>query len=116
MSITSESYDRAVRAKEEGRYSEAVTELEALLVEDPTNPDAHWQMGLVLCFMGDFDGSLAELQKAVDLDSGHIRARNDLAMTHMMLGNYEEAKSIFLTVLADDPGNEVATRQLVYFT
>lgn len=58
---------------------------------------------------------MEELQKAIELEPDAVSARNDLAMTYAMLGMIEEAKEGFLSVLALDPDNEHAKKQLIYF-
>jgi tetratricopeptide (TPR) repeat protein len=115
LSTIAELFDRAVAAKEAGRYDEAVSDLQACVDEDPDNPDAHWQIGLVQCFLGDFDASLAALEKAVKLNPNHVKARYDLGMTYMMLGYNDEARAQFEAVLALDPANDNAAKQLAYF-
>ena len=110
--VIEERLEKGVAYKIEGQYEEAVRELRGLLAETPDHARAHHELGLVLGFTGDFDGSLAALARAVELDADGIKARTDLALTYCMLGRYEEAKVGFETVLAADPENETAQKNL----
>lgn len=107
--------ERAVAYKAEGKYEEALAELEALLKGCPNDPEGHHQLGLVLGFTGEFDQSLAELARAVELAPDSTLLRNDLALTYTMLGMYDEAKAEFACVLERDRENQVALRNLTYF-
>src|SRR5438067_1037541 len=98
--------ERGIAFKIDGRYEEAVAELDQLLSEDPNSSDGHHQMGLVQGFVGDFDLSLEHLQRAVTLAPARIDIRTDLALTYSMLGMYEEAAVEFKEVLVREPGNK----------
>jgi hypothetical protein len=74
-------------------------------------------MGLVQGFEGDFDGSLATLQRVVGLCPTHLFARYDMAMTMMMLGHFDDACANFRLIVQTDPNHEAAgnaQRQLAY--
>ena len=47
--------ERGIAFKIEGRYDEAISELQLLLSEDPNSSDGHYQMGLVYGFKCLFD-------------------------------------------------------------
>jgi lipoprotein NlpI len=55
------------------------------------------------------------LERAISLDGSNVATRNDLALTHSMLGMFDEAKAGFTTVLEMDPSNEVAKKNIVFF-
>lgn len=115
MSPVEEHYDRGVSLKNQGNYEDAVAEFRVILGIDPTNAEAHRQLGLVYGFLGLFDESIVELQTAVELSNGDVDARNDLALTYAMLGMVEEAKTHFSAVLLADPENAVAKKNMTYF-
>lgn len=69
--------DRGIAFKVEGRYEEAVTELREFLEQDPNSGDGHHQLGLVYGFIGLFDESIEELQKAVLLTPARVDPRVD---------------------------------------
>ena len=107
--------ERGITFKIEGRYEEAISELQLLLSEDPNSSDGHYQMGLVYGFTGMFDESLEELKHAAILAPQRVDVRYDLAMTYTMLGEYEMAKPEFEEVLRRDPTHDKALKQLAFF-
>ena len=107
-------YQRGFQLRCEGRYPEARNELQKVLCAEPAHVDALHQMGLILGFEGDFDGSVAALQGLSDKNPSNLAVRYDLAMTQMMLGMYEEACAQFRYILSIDPDNELAARQATY--
>jgi tetratricopeptide (TPR) repeat protein len=107
-----EKLRKAFALRYEGRYKEAIALLQEILQEDPLCPPAHHLLGLIYGFIGEFEKSLDELRRAVEIDENFIQARNDLALTYAMLGMYEEAKQEFQKVLEIDPQNPLATKHL----
>src|SRR2546423_1036374 len=95
--------ERGIAYKVEGNYDAALTEIRDALLDEPDSPDVHHQLGLILGFTGEFEESLEELKKAVDLDGANLVARNDLAKTYAMLAMIDEAKATFEEVLRLDP-------------
>jgi Flp pilus assembly protein TadD len=110
-----ERWQQAIWYKTDGRYDEALVELKQLLIDHPDDAEIHHQVGLILGFAGDFEQSLDELLKAVELSSDNTVIRNDLALTYTMLGMYDEAKGQFARVLERDRENQIALRNLTYF-
>ena len=72
------------------------------------------QMALIKGFEGDFDGSLADLERLVAQHPNAADVRCDLAMTQMMLGMYEEACANLKEVLRQSPGHDKAQQQVIY--
>lgn len=103
--------ERGIAYKIEGDYDAAMDELKQALKEEPENGEVHHQIGLVLGFIGEFDESIATLQKAASFDSSVV-ILNDLALTYAMIGMDDEAKGGFEEVLRRDSGNEVAKKNL----
>lgn len=106
--------ERGIACKLEGRYDEAESALKAALGEDSGSAEAHYHLGLVYGFTGEFELSLAELECAAQIEPQSVPILLDLAMTHAMLGMNDEAKAGFLAVLAIDPGNDKARSNLSY--
>lgn len=111
----SQHLERAITLKIEGDYDAAVAALKAILADEPDLSEAHHQLGLVYGFTGEFDESLAELERAVSLDGTDLTTRLDLAKTYAMLGMYDEARAGFEHILSEEPDNEVAKQQLSFF-
>ena len=84
------------------------------MASDPSHLKSLHQLALIMGFEGDFDGSLARL---ADLSARHPQnndLRYDLAMTQMMLGDYEGACGNLRLILASDPTHEKAGQQIIY--
>ncbi len=116
MPEVAELISRAVTCKIDGQYDEALELLREALQTAPDNARIHFELGLVLGFIGEFDDSLAEIQQAVTLSPNNIEYINNLGLTCAMLGMYDEAKQAFEQVLQLDPCDEVALKNIVFFT
>ncbi len=107
-------YQQGFEYRCSGRYLEARAEFMRVLEAEPTHSNSRWQLGIILGFEGDFDGSLAALQGVVRDFPSHEEAIYDLAMTEMMLGMMDEACTHFHQILEMNPDHENAKRQVVY--
>ena len=63
----------------EGRLEKAAAHLRAIVERQPTWPDAYYNLGLILGALGRREEALAAYRRAVELDTGHARARAQLA-------------------------------------
>jgi tetratricopeptide (TPR) repeat protein len=109
-----QSYQTGFQLRCEGRYAEAREVLTRVLQQDPNHPDALHQIGLIQGFEGDFDGSMATLDKLTKQHPMNLNIRYDLAMTQMMLGMYEEACANLKYILSINPTHEKALQQAAY--
>jgi tetratricopeptide (TPR) repeat protein len=100
-----------------GQYGEADDLYRRVLAADECAADAWWGLGLTLMNMGEFEESIACLEKASALVPTSQRYLLDLGKHQTMLGLYDEAKPVFERVVAID-GNtreaEDARNQLRY--
>ncbi len=109
-----------------GHYEEAEQLYLRVLEQDPDNAVAHHGLGLVYYLHGgDFEKSLAELERAVELDPDNIAYRLDWAKAittvapleedvEKMMALLQKAKAEFEKVLELDPENQEALKQLNY--
>jgi len=91
---------------------------EEVLQAEPDLAEAHWGYGLVLGFLGEFEASLEQLKAACAGEHQEAQHVYDLAMTQMMLGEYDAAKpSLERAIELDETGviAEKAKKQLSYF-
>jgi len=91
---------------------------EAVLGAAPDHHEARWGYGLVLGFLGFFDESLVELHQAAQSPGAQAQWVFDLAMTEMMLGDYNAARPNFQRAIKLDKEGRIAERarkQLSYF-
>ena len=115
MSELDERLSKGVAHKIAGEYDAALAELEAALALGPDCAQARHELGLVLGFIGEFDRSVEELKRAADLAPTDVQILLDLGLTYAMVGMSDEAKATFEAVLAIDPGNKTAEKNLSYF-
>lgn len=109
-----------------GQYEEAEKLYLQVLEREPNNAAAHHGLGLVYYLHGgDFEKSLAEFKKAVELEPENITYRLDWAKALTTVAPLEEdpekmmyllksAKSEFEKVLELDPENQEALKQISY--
>jgi Tfp pilus assembly protein PilF len=108
------TYQRGFELRCHGQYAEAKIEFQKVLAAVPGHIRAQHQSALIMGFEGDFDGSLACLEKLSAGNADNNDIRYDLAMTQMMLGDYEGACANLRHILANDPQHEAAGRQIIY--
>ena len=107
-------YNQAYQLRCSGQYAESKALLQRVLQAVPNHVNARHQMALILGFEGDFDGSVAQLDRLATQFPANLGVRYDLAMTQMMLGMQDEACANFNAILAVDPTHEDALRQSAY--
>jgi len=121
-----ELLSRADALRYNGHYDEAEKLYLQILEQDPNNAAAHHGLGLVYYLHGgDFEKSLAEFKKAIELEPENITYRLDWAKAlttvapleedpEKMMELLREAKVEFEKVLEIDPENQEAIKQLTY--
>ena len=118
--VTNQLFHEGQLARINGEYYEAISWLQQVIDADPSFADAHMELGLALCYIGDFDASLQQLTLATEIAPQHAEARLNLAKIYTMLGMYPEGAAMFRTVLTlttpCDKCYEEAAKQLSYFT
>lgn len=101
-----------------GEYDAAHELYQRIVQLDESVGDAWWGLGLTLMNMGEFDESIACLEKASSIDPQNQRYLLDLGKHQTMLGMFDEAKPVFERVVAlDDSTREAedARNQLRYY-
>ena len=106
-------YERGFQFRCSGQYAEARVELMKVLDADPGHIGARHQLGLIQGFEGDFDGSVATLQAISNQVPQNLDVKYDLAMTLMMIGEFDVACAKFQEILAVNPSHKAA-EQVVY--
>lgn len=121
-----ELLNRADTLRYNGRYEDAEKLYLQVLERDPDNAEAHHGLGLVYYLHGgDFEKSLIEFKRAVELAPDNVTYRLDWAKAlttvapleedpEKMIWLLTEAKIEFEKVLELDPENQEAIKQLTY--
>ncbi len=113
--------DSAHEARVNGNYEEAERLYREVLeqVDDPAEEaEVRHGLGCTLIFTGMFDEGLEELVVAHEKGPDDPRVFLELAKTHLMLGQIEEAKPELEEIMErfpDTPEAEDAKKQLSYF-
>lgn len=96
---------RAVMAKEKepGALEQALVQLDALIVRQPGQADAHYARGWVLSRLGRADAAIAAYDKAFDLDSRLADASYNAGVALSRAGRPKDAAVRFDRALAADP-------------
>lgn len=111
-------YDAVVKIaglRNEGKYDEALRELEPLLAARDEDADLHYLRSQVLNARGDTDQAAAELEKTIGLDGRYSKAHNDLGCYHAGRGENGKAFDSFTAAISLDPANHGATANLITF-
>jgi Flp pilus assembly protein TadD len=106
------SYERADSAFNDRRYSEAVGLFSAYTASKPENPWGHYMLGLSAWKAGDRETAERELNKTIELDSTHVKARLNLSRVLIESGRANEALVPLQTVLTLDSTSTSAYRLL----
>ncbi|MBI4297077.1 MAG: tetratricopeptide repeat protein [Chloroflexi bacterium] len=91
-------------ASQQGR----LTELEALVAQQPSNADALFELGEINMMGEQWEKAILWFNKLLTAapDSQYAEhVQIDIALATMSLGRYTEAEPLFLKVLEKDPGN-----------
>ncbi len=110
--------EKADGLRYEGDYEAAAAIYQQLLAEFEADPEVYLVrhgLGLCLCFSGEFDESIAELEQMRGLAPDFLKGRVDLFKTYLMLGMNDEALAEMREVRRMDPGNEEVAKAAVYF-
>jgi len=95
-----------------GRPAEAEAELATAVARFPSSATAHGNLGALLYLRGVPGAAAAELEAAVARAPGLPAFHFDLGLAYFALGDLARARAAFERVLALDPANEGARRNL----
>lgn len=121
-----ENYQRAMIAIQNGTLDEAEQELKEAILEDPRNPQYHFELANLYALAhdeseqaGDEYGATQrmrqaarELEQAVMASPGFLPGHYNLGVVYKKLGKYEAARREFKIVLQLDPNQTGALLQL----
>jgi tetratricopeptide (TPR) repeat protein len=87
-------------------YGKAQQILKTALTKEPLNPAAHLYTGVVMARLGDTDGALASLNRAIELDPALVEAFKERARIFMELKEPVRAAVDLTTAANLDPSDE----------
>ncbi|MFC0211864.1 tetratricopeptide repeat protein [Paenibacillus chartarius] len=83
-------HDKARALLEEGKFAEAVRQLEKLLKKHEDLTAARNNLALAYYYMGQFEKSMATIHDVLERDPGNLHALCNLAIFHQHFGNKKE--------------------------
>jgi len=101
-----------IRHYREGRYEQAITCLEEVLLADPFDPVAHNVVGMALRARGALDAAVGHYQTAIEIRPEYAEAYNNLAVAQRMLGRLDAAAANCRKALALQPESDAALNNL----
>lgn len=87
----------------QGRIDEAVAELEGVLADDPTNPEARLNLAQALARRGDVDEAETIYRALIAEQPDRLEIREDLGLALGRAGRAEEALAVYDAGLVIDP-------------
>lgn len=98
----------------QGLYDLAIEQYEKALEIDPTNPEAHYNMGYAYIRQGRHNEALEEFKKVVSLNPYDSEAHSNLGLAYYNLGMIEDAIGQYKKAVELDPTDAVAHFNLGY--
>ena len=92
MSAFQEQYDDAMFDFSQGAYDRAITKLQALLAQSPTNFEARLALGMAYYRQGDFRAAIVEGHKAEQLKPHEQLVHTNLSLYYMKAGDKKTAE------------------------
>lgn len=98
-----ENARKAFELYEDGKMAQALVELERALEVNPTNSAWHFNKGLTLDAINQFDEAIAEYEAALELSPDDLEILNALAVDYTRIGQYDRALQTFEYIQELDP-------------
>jgi predicted Zn-dependent protease len=109
-------YDKAFRAFDDGKYSEALTVLDAIDARQPDLAESLNLRGVVFMRQGKYDEAQKALRKALSIEPRFWNASFNLAEIPFLEKHWSEARNRFEALLAAEPeGPQSETSQLIQY-
>ncbi len=99
------SIDDAIRHHEAGRLREAERAYRSILDSQPHDPDALHLLGVLLIQIGEYEGAVEHIQRALEVDRDSAPFQSSLAQAYFRLGKFAEAVETLERVLAQQPNS-----------
>ena len=107
-----EDYERAVMLLEQGQTEQGLQALESVVERAPDVSGPRIDLGIAKHRDGDLESAEEHLLKALELNSHHPVAHNELGIIYRKMGRFAEARRSYEAALAVYPGYHHARRNL----
>jgi len=95
-----------------GRLKEAEAVYRSILSSDPTQPDAHFNLGIALAQQGRTDDAIACYSKAIEFNPAHADAYYSLGNALRLIGKRDEAIEAYRQAISLRPTHAAALNNL----
>lgn len=96
-------FDTAVELLEQEQYREAIQHLKAVTGKTSTFSAPYINIGIAYGRTGELEKAEESFKKALEINSRHPAARNELALVYRKTGRYEEARELYRETLSMYP-------------
>lgn len=103
-----EHYYQGVFYGKQGKYEEAIMELEKALALQPAYADAYNALGIVYHYQKEPQKAMQQYLAAIETNPQHVKARLNLATLYKEQGDYQKAMQQLEKALEFDPRSELA--------
>jgi tetratricopeptide (TPR) repeat protein len=86
-----QKYNESYKAFGEKKYDDTITSADEIIKEDPSFYKAYNIKGIALCYKGDFQEGMKNIDKALQLKPDFGYARFNKALAYELHGDYDEA-------------------------
>jgi predicted TPR repeat methyltransferase len=100
--MTENTLNKAQALIREGAFDQALTLIEALLKEDPKQPECLHQVSLLFCRRGQFKQATTTIQQAIKLDPTAAHYQQTLGLIHLHQKHYADAQAALFCALELD--------------
>ena len=106
-------FNAGIKAMSHGDLPKALKRFSAITEIDPKFAEGWNKRATVLYMMGDYPGSVADVQKTVALEPRHFGAWSGLGMIYLKMEYYELALKAFRKALTTNPHLHGARQQII---
>lgn len=106
--LANQALERGLRAHTEGNLTGAVDAYQEVLVHDPQNEFAYYNLGLIDQTEGRAESAEANYRQVLSIDPNYAPALFNLAILRTAAGASQEAVDLYRQVLGVDPSNASA--------
>jgi tetratricopeptide (TPR) repeat protein len=96
-------HDKARAMLEEGKFAEAVRQLEKLIKKHPDFLAARNNLALAYYYMGQFERSMETIDQVLEIDPGNLHALCNQAIFHQHFGNTKELEPLLMLLRKTSP-------------
>ncbi|MCI0414054.1 tetratricopeptide repeat protein [bacterium] len=85
-----QTYEQAKKLFGEGKYEEAINQLDRVIEQDPSSKNAYVLRGTSYDYIGQYDQAIADYTRAIEIDPEFVAAYNNRGSVYITLEQYEK--------------------------